>query len=108
MKKTLILTKETIDMYHALMQAKHVDYEKEKIAKYETVVAWGVAFDEGYDVDIKVCASNNGDPLWCEAVLFLNGSEVSCTDVADELVGTWELFDGEKVFQVDVKVEEVK
>lgn len=54
-------------------------------------------FDEHYEMDLKVCVPNDiediteGNPLWTEAVLFYDGSELCCTEPADDYFGEWEL-----------------
>lgn len=54
-------------------------------------------FDEHYEMNIKVCAPDDiedgtkGNPLWTEAVLFYDGSELCCTEPADDYFGGWEL-----------------
>lgn len=82
---------EQIDTYNRLMAAEKLDYEKNDIQRFSTVNSWTVNAGEGYEIDVKICSSNDGDPLWCEAVLFLNGCEQVCSDVEDQLDGEWNL-----------------
>ena len=91
MKNTITISSAALDRYNKLMQAECVDYEAEGIDRYTCVARWSAEFPEGFEVDIKVCASDCGEPLWCEAVLFQNGHERSCTDVCEELDGEWSL-----------------
>ncbi|MCM1295875.1 MAG: hypothetical protein NC311_10065 [Muribaculaceae bacterium] len=100
--KTLAVEKEKLERYNYLMSLDSLDYNEHGIPRYATVESWTVDFGGGYEADLKVCSSSDGDPLWCEAVLFFHGCECSCTDVEDSLDGTWELFhDGEK-FTIEV------
>lgn len=107
-KKKLILPRETIDRYNALMKANKVDYEKEEIDVHSIVERWSVPFHNGYEVDIKVCSNSNEDgDLWCEAVLFRNGVQVSCTDAEYVLNGQWTLyFEDDLFFIVEVDCKE--
>lgn len=51
-------------------------------------------FSGGIQMDIKCCGCRD-DSSWTEAVLFHNGSEVACSEVSDEFLGTWKLeYDG--------------
>ena len=51
--------------------------------KYATIHSETVVIDaeSKLEADVKVCSSDDGDPLWCEAVLFEDGSEVECTEM---------------------------
>ena len=52
-------------------------------------------FGNGMEMDIKCCGvqyrEGESNTAWTEAVLFENGSEVCCTDPADDFEGEWEL-----------------
>ena len=77
-----------------LMNQIHVDYGKEGIIRFSTVKSWTAKcyneFGPEYEADLKVCSGDDGDPLWCECVLFLNGSEVACSEVESSLEQKWE------------------
>lgn len=93
------------DRYNRLMQADQVNYEEHDIPRYAVVKSWSVNLGDGYEAEIKVCSSNYGDPLWCEGVLFLHGSECGCTEVSDDLLGEyWFEHNGEQ-FLIVVKAE---
>ena len=69
--------------------------EDEWLTEDETIVET-VVLDEniGLEADIKCCGAD-GEPAWCEAVLFKDGYEVSFTDVEDDFFGEWEFeYDG--------------
>ena len=87
----ITVSKDKVEKYNALMQADHVDYEKNKIPRYSTIESWTADFGGDIQMDVKVCSSTDGDPLWCEGVLFRHGSECGCTDVYDILDGTFQL-----------------
>ena len=89
MQKVFYIPEKEIDKYNKMMQADHVDYEENEIPRYAAVKTWSVDLGNGYEVDIKVCSSSYGDPLWCEGVLFLHGSECGCTEVSDNLLGEY-------------------
>lgn len=85
----LYISDDTIEKYNRLMSCKKLDYKKHAIPLYATIASWTVDFGEGYEVDLKVCSSQDNDPLWCEAVLFKSGCEVTCSEVENELGGDW-------------------
>lgn len=101
-ERILLISKEELDHYRELMQAKSLDLGKLGLYRYSTVESWSVDFGGGYAIDLKVCSSGLTDPLWCEAVLFLNGCECGCTDVEDDLLGDWDLQDGDNRFILKV------
>lgn len=88
-RKELIINKNELSRYNRMMSWKRPCYDKHGISRYSTISEWTVDFGNGYEVDLKVCSSDTDEPLWCEAVLFLNGSECCCSDVGDSLDGTW-------------------
>lgn len=100
--KTLSIPSEEVWKYNELMQADEVDYEENDIPRYGTVKSWTVDLGDGYEADIKVCSSNDGEPLWCEGVLFLNGCECCCTEVDNRLDGMYVLEHNGKTFIVTV------
>lgn len=61
-------------------------------------------FDDGYQMDVKLCGCQDSEP-WTEAVLFNKcGSECGCTDPGDvdDMVGEWSIeYDG-VVYEVTV------
>ena len=54
-----------------------------------------VKFPDGAEMDIKLCGvqylDGESNLPWTEAVLFINGSEVACSEPEDEFFGEWEL-----------------
>lgn len=101
-QKKLFIPQAEVQKYNELMNAKVVDYGEEDIDRYATVRKWCIPFTNGFEVDLKVCSSDYGDPLWCEAVLFQYNNQVSYTDVENDLLGVWELIAGEDTFTVEV------
>lgn len=62
----------------------------------DTTISHSVKFPDGRSMDIKCCGVQyhewENNSAWCEAVLFdENGCELTCSDVEDEYMGTWEL-----------------
>lgn len=107
--KTIRLPKPMIDHYEELMNAKEGDPRLEEYAKYSTVERWTIRFDApGYEADLKVCSSGHGEPLWCELVLFHNGSQVGCSDPEAELKGEWWIAADGMQFNVFVEAVEVE
>lgn len=108
----VIIPKADFERYERLLQQDTVDYQKEGIGMYSCVCGWTAQIDELSDdshkieVDVKVCSSGWDEPLWTEAVLFDNGSEVCCSEVFDTLENKWEFdYDGKKIVVVPVFVE---
>ena len=70
-------------------------------------LTYTAVFKNGYEMDIKVCGveyiDGEDNSAWTEAVLFHYGSEVACTEPSDEFFGTWEMHDGNKVFQAIIE-----
>ena len=104
MEQTITISKETLGRYNSLMQSDSVDYEVQGIDRFACVDCWTAEFPDGYAVDVRVCSSDNklNEPLWCEAILFKDGGECSCTDVFDTLNRMWELNDDGKEFIVHI------
>lgn len=65
MEKTLCIPKETVEEYNRLMRPDSgtLDYIENDIPRYATIAEWTVKLGNGFEVDIKVCSSNDGDPL---------------------------------------------
>lgn len=80
-----------IDEYNHLMNVDELDYDEYDIDRYSTVDSWTVKAGDGYEIDVKVCSSDDGDPLWCEAVLSLDGYEQACSVGDGDLDGEWQL-----------------
>lgn len=99
---TLSIPKEDIDEYDRLMNVEELDYEKSDIPRYSTVESWSVNAGDGYEIDVKVSSGNDGDPLWCEAVLFLNSYEQACSGPECSLEGEWQLEANGTRFELNV------
>ena len=83
-----VMEKSILEAHEALMQSKNrVDYGKYGIEKFATIQRQTVVIDPyvNLEADVKICSGDDGDPLWCEAVLFEDGSEVEHTEVLDTL-----------------------
>ena len=62
-----------------------------------------VKFDNGYEMDIKICGADTIEP-WTEAVLLdENGDECGCTDVGEEFFGEWWIAYNGNDYYVDVQ-----
>lgn len=104
-KRVLHLPKSKILRYNRLMQASTVDYAVNGIERYSTVDRWTMDFGNGYEMYIYVRSCYSGDPLWCQAVLFLNGHEIGCSKVENELDGTWTLSHKDTIFTLELRAE---
>lgn len=104
-KRVLHLPKSKIQRYNRLMQASTVDYAVNGIEEYATEACWKMDFGNGYEMVIGVYSEYSGDPLRCQAVLFLDGSEVGCSEFENELYETWTLFHGDTIFTVNLRAE---
>lgn len=67
-----------------------------------------VKFDDGMEMDIKLCGveflDDSSNLPYTEAVLFKNGSEVSCSDACDNFTGEWELENGKNTYVAIIEV----
>ena len=61
------------------------DYDRYCINKFSTYFTWTAYFDDGIEMNVKVCSGDYGEPLWIESVLFENGNEIACSEVQDRL-----------------------
>ena len=70
----------------------------------DTIQTFTGSFENGYEVDIKVCnCSDKFGAPWVDAVLFdNNGSEILCLDVRDTLLGEYVFNDGIEMYVVNV------
>ena len=77
----------------------------------DNTIVYTARFDDCMEMDIKVCGvqfreGENNLP-WTEAVLFRYGSEVACTEPAEDYFGLWEIeYEGVK-YSVLVKPDDV-
>lgn len=110
--KTLYIDDAKIEEYNRLMSGP-VDYDAHDLKSDATVDCWTVKFPKGLEMDIKVCSGQryDNDPLWTEGVLFRKGSEISHTDVEEQLDTDFQCsFDNKHLYTVRVvpKSQEVK
>lgn len=99
-REVLYFPREDLEKLNNLMQAEEVDYGKHGIKPYSTVIRWSVAFLDEYEMDIMVCSYQDGTPLGCQAVLFLNNKEVACTDIEERIDKNWTLSHNGRTFAV--------
>lgn len=99
-KGILYYPQEDLEELNNLMQAREVDYAKHGIKPYSTVIRWSVSFIGGYEMDVMVCSYQDGTPLGCQAVLFLNNDEVACTDIEMRIDKEWSLSHNGRIFTV--------
>lgn len=74
--------------------------------RYETIEVLSVNFGDGWEIDINICF---GEPTpYVDAVLFENGCEVYAWEIAEDIVGEWQVvLDGtiNKAFRLEIAVE---
>lgn len=99
---TIRVPQEKLDKYEELCNTANIDYSKYGIKKDSVVETFTAQFENGMEMDIKVCAGQSNEPLWTEAVLFNKGYEVTHTDVCDELEGDWIIWDRAQEYIVTV------
>lgn len=104
-KRVLNLPKSKIQRYNRLMQASTVDYAVNGIEENAAEACWKMDFGNGYEMYIGVYSKYSGDPLRCQAVLFLDGSEVGCSEFENELYETWTLTHNDTTFVVELRAE---
>ena len=79
--------------------------EDEWLTEDETIIETVVLdADIGLEADIKCCGVD-GEPAWCEAVLYQDGYEEGCIDAEDEFFGEWEFEYDDTLYVVDVVSE---
>lgn len=105
LQQTVKIPASVAEKYTALLEQDAVDYGENNFPRYALLCRWTANFGNGYEMDFKVCSSDENDPIWCEAVLFRNGSEIACSEVLDELIGTVELEADGQVFELTVAVD---
>lgn len=97
-RETLEVARDTADRIKRDLSCRDPEKIKAICDNYgkDYTESYTVTFPNKAEMDIKLCCSDLSDeadqnPLWTEAVLFLNGSEAGCTDVSDTFFGEWEL-----------------
>lgn len=108
-KARLVLPKETIKRYERLMNVPKDHEDLEGLPKHATIERWTVPFENtDCSMDIKICSSGYGEPLWCEAILYHDGKEGPFTEPSSELSGEWTLETDGGDFTVTVEPEDPK
>lgn len=106
--KPVYVPKKEIERLNRLLDVVYdeEDMEKEEVEPDSTLFIRTARFDDGYEVDVKVCSGQAN--LWSEAVLFdPDGNEVYCTDPTyDNIDGEWSLESDDTVYNVIVKEKE--
>lgn len=107
-KAKIIIDGKTADTYKKLLTHKPKD-ESECFGENETIVNTAT-FDDGCEMDIKICGVQFETPEsslpYAEAVLFKNGSEIACTDTAEEYEGEWIIETADDTYVVNVVRED--
>lgn len=110
-RQTILIPKEIADQIQKdLHETENFDDILNRYNRYESS-SWTAKFEDDIEIDVKICCGDtredDSNPLWTEAVLFQNGSEVCFTEPDYDLIGDWilEAFDTEYI--VSVKTDEM-
>lgn len=89
----IAIDKDILNLWEAFLLCKDIDYDAEKWGQNTCVWCQTAKFDDGMEMDVKVCTNSKEDKdCWSEAVLFTpDGSQVDCTEVCDSLRGEWRI-----------------
>ena len=105
--KTLYITRRESEIIHKYLTVEPT-CEKECLGEDETI-SNEVVFPDGIRMAIDVCGvqyreNEPTNTAWTQAVLFSKeGSELTCTDVCEDYLGTWELEYEGRTYSVTVK-----
>ena len=106
-RKTLYITRRESEIIHKYL-TEEPTCEKECLGEDETI-SNEVVFPDGIRMAIDVCGvqyreNEPTNTAWTQAVLFSKeGSELTCTDVCEDYLGTWELEYEGRTYSVTVK-----
>jgi hypothetical protein len=107
--KKIEVPKKEADFYERLLHEEPKSWD-DCFGEDETV-SLTAKFEDGNEIDVKICGVQYDEDAttnkpWTEAVLFdSNGSEILCSDVEEELFGTWILEHDGTRYVVDVVAE---
>ncbi len=109
-QKTVFEQSATISMFDAAKINAYINGEI-SVQGEDNTFSVSVEFDDGMQMDIKCCGSNDG-PSWTEAVLFapsyMGGCEVAMTDVDDVFVKIWEIEYEGCIYRAIIRVDSQK
>lgn len=90
-ERTITIPKKDINHYDMLLtMTGNQIYDKFGLKRDETIT-YTANFEDGYEVDIKLVICEDESKPYTEAVLFNNGSEVTCSEPEGDMLGDWEL-----------------
>lgn len=61
------------------------DYKAHNLPKYNTLEQFTTRYENGLELNAKICTDNDGDPIWTKIVLFQNGHEIACSEISNSL-----------------------
>ena len=102
-KRVLRISDVQIRKYSWMMREATGNYAVHRIRPFDTVARWEADFGDGYKVVIGVFSGYDGEPLWSQAILFLNGNEVQVSEDERELAGTWMFSHNNTTFVLEVQ-----
>jgi hypothetical protein len=106
MQSKLFLTKRELKYIDDMLNSENIDFNDEGIKEDEIIEAWTAQFEDGYEMDFKLCAGQTN--CFIDIVLFNDkGSEVDC-DSPDSMPDYCVLYDGDKEYRVDILIDKTK
>lgn len=88
-KRVLRISNAQIRKYSWMMREATGNYAVRRIQPFDIVARWEADYGDGYTVVIGVFSGYDGEPLWSQAILYLNGTAVQVSEDERELEGTW-------------------
>lgn len=88
-KKTIKVDPQVAQELQNLLDQPNVDLHKEKLGKFSTIANFTVRFEDGFEVDIKVCTSEDDvfiDPVLVNSSGFNVQALDPCYDLLEEYV----------------------
>lgn len=83
--KKIQIEKEYADYLQELLDRENIDFHEEKIGKDSVIDTFTAVFEDGREVDIKVCSGETN--CFIDAVIFeRNGCEIEAIEPRDSLL----------------------
>ena len=84
------MPKKDAEYWNGLMAKDHVDYGINGLSKESTAFLKTVNFGNGVLADLMVATPGWHEDVWCQVVAYdEHGIELWCSEVRDNLLGTW-------------------
>lgn len=106
MEKTLTIDKKQADFIDSLLNMTGDEIYQKHGLKRDEIISNIVKFDDGTEVDIKLVICEGNATPYTEAVLFQNGSEITCSECEESYFGDWILNANGIEYNVVIKRED--